>query len=223
MRIGVLGTGVVGATIAGKLVAVGQEVRMGSRAPGNAKAVAWAEKSGASASQGSFADAAAFAEELVFNCTAGTHSLEALELAGADNLLGKILVDLANPLDFSRGMPPTLTVCNDDSLGERIQRLYPAVRVVKTLNTVNSALMVDPGALPEDHDLFVSGDDPVAKSRVVDALVDWFGWKRERIHDLGDISTSRGTEMLLPLWVRLYAANQSPRFNFRIVKGSAPA
>ena len=148
MRFGVLGTGMVGQAIAGKLVAVGHEVKMGSREAGNEKAVAWASEAGEGASEGSFADAAGFGE-VVVNATAGAHSLEALEAAGAENLAGKVLIDVANALDFSQGMPPTLTVCNDDSLGEQIQRAFPDARVVKALNTINASVMVAPGSLGE--------------------------------------------------------------------------
>src|SRR4051794_20878215 len=144
MHIGVLGTGTVGRTLSQALVDRGHEVRMGSRAAGNEKAVAWAEQAGPLASEGSFADAAAFGE-LAINATAGVASLAALESAGADTLAGKVLVDVSNPLDFSKGMPPTLSVCNDDSLGEQIQRAFPEVRVVKALNTMTAAVMVDPG------------------------------------------------------------------------------
>src|SRR5918912_4383446 len=143
MRIGVLGTGVVGQTIATKLVELGHEVTMGARQAGNEKAVEWASGAGGGAAEGSFADAAAHGE-LVFNCTAGTASLEALRAAGAEELRGKVLVDVANPLDFSGGMPPTLSVSNDDSLGEQIQREFPDARVVKALNTISSVVMVAP-------------------------------------------------------------------------------
>ena len=171
MRIGVLGTGVVGQTLAGKLVELGHEVRMGSRQAGNEKAVDWARSAGDRASEGTFADAAA-SGELVINATTGGASLEALEAAGAENLAGKVLVDVANPLDFSEGMPPTLCVCNDDSLGERIQAAFPEARVVKALNTVNAAVMVAPDSLSESTNLFVCGNDAGAKAQVIELLRD---------------------------------------------------
>ncbi len=217
MKIGVLGTGMVGATIATKLIALGQEVMMGSRNAGNEKAVAWAQANGANASQGSFAQAARFGE-ILFNCTQGTASIEALQSAGADNLKGKILIDVANPLDFSRGMPPTLSVCNTDSLGEQIQRTFPEAKVVKTLNTVNCEVMVNPALVPGEHDIFVCGNDAEAKARVVEILKQQFGWRS--VIDLGDISAARATEQMLPIWLRLYGLLGGPHFNFRVVRAS---
>src|SRR5438105_1078447 len=143
MRIGVLGTGMVGRTIATRLVELGHEVKMGSRSAGNEKAVEWASGAGEGASEGSFADATSFGE-VVFNCTPGAASVDALGMAGPENLSGKVLIDVSNPLDFSKGMPPTLSVCNDDSVGEQIQREFPDARVVKSLNTVNASIRVDP-------------------------------------------------------------------------------
>ena len=215
MKLGVLGTGIVGKTIATKLVQLGHEVKMGSRTAGNEKAVEWAKANGAKASNGTFAEAAEFGE-IIFNCTAGTASLEALKLAGARNLKGKILVDISNPLDFSKGMPPTLTVCNTDSIGEQIQRAFPDAKVVKTLNTINTNVMVTPQIVPGAHDIFMSGNDAKAKAKVHEIVTDWFGWKS--VIDLGDITTARGTEMYLALWVRLMAVNQTPNFNIRIMK-----
>lgn len=216
MRIGILGTGMVGATLGGRLVQIGHEARMGARAAGNARARKWVASSEGAASEGSFEDAAGFGEVL-FNCTAGTASLDALQMAGRENLDGKTLIDVANPLDFSQGMPPSLTVCNTDSLGERIQRAFPGAKVVKTLNTVNCRVMVDPGLVPGDHNLFLSGDDPEAKARVRRWLEDWFGWPGGNLIDLGDITTARGTEMLLPLWVQLMGVLGTATFNWRVV------
>ena len=215
MRIGVLGTGMVGQTVGRRLVGLGHEVRMGSRSAGNDKAVAWAAEVGEGASQGSFADAAGFGE-LVINATAGAASLAALEAAGAANLAGKVLVDLANPLDGSQGMPPILSVCNTDSLGEQIQRAFPEARVVKTLNTMNCTVMVDPGVLPGSHTVFVCGDDEEAKAEVR-ALLAEFGWPAEDVLDLGGISSARGVEMYLPLWIRLWTATGTGQLNIKVV------
>jgi predicted dinucleotide-binding enzyme len=216
MRIAVLGTGMVGNAIGTRLVELGHEVKMGSRRAGNEKAQAWAKQAGQGASEGSFADAAAFGE-LVFNCTQGAASLEVLRAAGEQNLNGKVLVDVANPLDFSRGMPPSLTVCNTDSLGEQIQRAFPQVRVVKALNTLTAELMVNPQKLAGgEHDVFISGNDAEAKASVAGLLKEGFGWKH--IVDLGDISTARGTEAFLLLWIRMWGALQTPNFNLRVVR-----
>ena len=215
MRIGVLGTGTVGNTLATKLASLGHEVRMGARRASNDKATAWAEGAGANASHGTFADAAAFGE-IVFNCTAGTGSLAALESAGGENLVRKILIDVANPLDFSKGMPPTLFLSNDTSLGETIQRKFPESRVVKALNTVNASVMVDPGRVPGESDVFVSGNDAAAKAEVTKILKEWFGWKS--VVDLGDITAARGMEAYLLLWLRLWTVVGSPDFNVRVVR-----
>jgi predicted dinucleotide-binding enzyme len=144
-------------------------------------------------------------------------SLAALELAGSNNLAGKILIDIANPLDFSKGMPPSLSISNTDSLGEQIQKAFPKTKVVKALNTLSAPLMVNPGLLADgDHHIFICGDDAEAKSQVTASLQEWFGWKN--IIDLGDITTARGTEMLLPVWIRLWGALGTPMFNFKIVQ-----
>jgi 8-hydroxy-5-deazaflavin:NADPH oxidoreductase len=215
MKIGVLGTGMVGQTIASKLVGLGHDVKMGAREAKNEKAASWAGKSGAKASHGTFADAAAFGE-LVFVCTNGMGTLAAVRAAG-ENLDGKVLVDVTNPLDFSKGMPPTLFVSNTDSLGEQIQRELPEAKVVKTLNTVNCNLMVDPGKVAGgDHTIFVSGNDAAAKGRVTEILKGWFGWKS--VVDLGDVTTARGTEAYLHLWIRTFAALGTADFNVKIVK-----
>ncbi len=217
MKFGVLGTGMVGQALAGKLVELGHEVKMGSRQAGNEKAVAWASEAGEGASEGSFADAAGFGE-VVVNATAGEASLEALEAAGGENLSGKVLIDVANPLDFSQGMPPTLSVCNDDSLAERIQRAFPEARVVKALNTMNAGVMVSPGALGEPTNVFVCGNDEAAKAEVTE-LLESFGWGEGQVMDLGDMSAARGTEMYLPLWLRLYGGLGTGAFNIAIVRG----
>lgn len=217
MRIGLLGTGGVGQTLGTKLASLGNEVMMGSRQAKNERALAWVAQAGSQASEGTFADAARFGE-IAINATSGSASLAALEMAGADNLAGKLLIDVANPLDFSQGMPPVLTVCNDDSLGEQIQRALPDARVVKTLNTVNSDVMVDPGVVPGDHTIFVCGNDADAK-REATALLESFGWSRESVLDLGDITAARGMEMYLPLWLRLFGTIGTGHLNIRVVTG----
>ena len=212
MKIGILGTGMVGSTLGTKLAQLGHDVKMGARKAGNEKAVAFAKAN--KASEGSFADAAAHGE-IVFNCTSGGASLAALEQAGAKNLDSKVLVDVANPLDFSKGMPPSLTIVNTDSLGEQIQKAFPKARVVKALNTLNAGLMVNPAALKEPTDLLICGNDKAAKAQVTELLKS-FGWKS--IIDLGDITNARGTEMWLALWIRLMGALGTPQFNLKLVK-----
>jgi len=214
MRIGVFGTGMVGEALGTRLVELGHDVIMGSRTADNAKGAAWATRAGARASTGTFADAAA-KSELVFNCTSGGASLEVVAQAGAANLEGKILIDVANPLDYSKGMPPTLLYTNDDSLGERLQNALPATKVVKTLNTVNCAVMVDPSRVPEEHAIFVCGNDDDAKARVRELLVA-FGWRD--IIDLGGITSARATEGLMPIWLRLYGLFKTADFNFKLVR-----
>jgi 8-hydroxy-5-deazaflavin:NADPH oxidoreductase len=214
MRVAVLGTGIVGRTLGSALLSNGHEVRLGSRAAGNPAAVAWAEEIGGPASEGTFADAAGFGE-IVINATAGAASLEALQMAGSEQLAGKVLLDVANPLDSSRGMPPTLTVCNDDSLGEQIQRALPDVRVVKTLNTVTAAVMVDPALLQGTHTIFVAGDDAAAKRQTADLLQE-FGWPEASILDLGDITAARGMEMYMALWLRLWGAAGTAVLNVEV-------
>lgn len=217
MKIAILGTGMVGNTIGLKLTQLGHEVMMGSRTAANEKASAFVNLAGTKASQGTFADAAAFGE-IIFNCTSGGASLQALTLAGAANMKGKIIIDISNPLDFSKGMPPTLSVVNDNSLGEEIQKAFPESKVVKTLNTLNCQLMVDPLLINNgDHTIFMSGNDSDAKSSVKNIL-NSFGWKNENIIDLGDITTARGTEQLLPIWIRLMGTLGTAMFQFKVVK-----
>ncbi|CAN5266687.1 NAD(P)-binding domain-containing protein [soil metagenome] len=227
MNIGVLGSGIVAKTIAGKLATLGHSVRLGTR---DAKATlarnepdmaggpsirVWLE-SRPTVKLTSFADAAAHGE-IVVNALSGVGALPALALAGEASLAGKVLLDISNPLDFSKGMPPSLTVANTDSLGEQIQRAFPNTKVVKSLNTVNAFLMVDPGQLAGgDHTMFLCGNDASAKTEVTRILKEWFGWKD--IVDLGDLTNARATEMYVVLWARLYGALQNPMFNVKLVR-----
>ena len=199
MRIGVLGTGMVGRAISGKLAELGHDVRVGSRTEGDGAV--------------RFADAAAHGE-LVFNCTNGAGSLDALAAAGEDNLAGKVLIDVSNPLDFSGGGPALFTDTTD-SLAERIQAAFPAARVVKTLHTVNCNVMVDPALVPGDHVVFVCGNDAAAKEQTT-GLLGEFGWPPERVLDLGDLTAARGTEAYVMLWVRLWNVIGGPNFNISI-------
>jgi 8-hydroxy-5-deazaflavin:NADPH oxidoreductase len=230
MKIGILGTGIVGQVLAEKFVQLNHQVMIGTR--NKEKTLAKKEmdiygrpplsewlNNNQKVRFGVFEETAAFGEFLV-NATHGVNSIDALKLAGDKNLENKVLLDTANPLDFSKGMPPTLTISNTDSLGEQIQKAFPNTKVVKSLNTLNAYIMVNPSLLPEETNLFLSGNDADAKIKVKELFVS-FGWKEQDIIDLGDISTSRGTEQLLPMWARLYALG-NPMFNFKIVTGNPP-
>lgn len=215
MKIGILGTGMVGGTIGTKLIEKGHEVMMGSRTADNEKAISWVKRSGPKASQGTFKDAAEFGE-ILFNCTKGEVSLDVLRSAGKEALEGKILLDLANALEFYRGSTPNIPISATNSLGEIIQNEFPELKVVKSLNTMNCSLMVDASRVPGEHDVFVAGNDSDAKSKVNQILSRDFGWKN--IIDLGDITGARATEMLLPIWIRLYGKLGNSEFNFHIAK-----
>jgi predicted dinucleotide-binding enzyme len=214
MRYGVLGTGMVGQTLATRLTELGHDVLMGSRTADNKEADAWRQRVGARGRVGTFRDAAAFGETLL-NCTQGSVSPAVLHSVEAKDLVDKVLIDVANPLDLSGGKPPTLTICNTDSLGERLQREFPMTKVVKAFNTCNCRVMVDPGRVRGDHDVFVCGNDAGAKE-TVKALLRDFGWAT--IIDLGDITAARATEQLMPIWLRLYGLLGSADFNFKIVR-----
>ena len=220
MNIGVLGTGVVGETIATALTEKGHNVRMGSRSANNEKAAAWVKKSNDHATQGDFNDAAAFGN-IVFLCLNGAHALDAVRSIDPDSINGKIVVDVTNPLDFSKGMPPRLLegLSNSTSLGEEIQKLLPGSKVVKTFNTMNCTVMVNPKLVNDgDHTVFICGNDADAKNKVKHFLVDAFGWKPDNLLDLGGIEMSRGTEAYVPFWVMMMQATGSPMFNIKVVK-----
>jgi predicted dinucleotide-binding enzyme len=213
MKIAVLGTGEVGHTLATRLAGLGHEVTMGSRTADNAAAREWASAN--AAAHGTFAEAAADAE-LVVNATGGLVSLAVLTAAGAENLRGKVVVDVSNPLDFSEGFPPKIATPDGVSVAEQLQRAFPEARVVKTLNTMNNSVMVEPGRVPGHHNVFLSGDDADAKAEV-SALLQSFGWGEDRILDLGDLTSARSVEQLVGLWVRLYGLLGTGDFNFAIV------
>ncbi|KOV94956.1 NADP oxidoreductase [Streptomyces sp. NRRL B-1140] len=213
MRYGVLGTGQVGRTLGGRLVELGHEVRLGSRTADNTAAVQWAAAAGPRAGAGTFAQAAEFGE-VVVNAVGGRVALAALEAAGARNLDGKVVVDVSNPLAFEEG-ELRLSPVESDSVGEQIQRAFPHARVVKSLNTVNCRVMVDPGSVPGEHNVFVCGDDPDAREQVT-ALLGEFGWPAERVLDLGGIRAARAVEMWLPLWAHLFQKFGHGAFNLEV-------
>jgi predicted dinucleotide-binding enzyme len=220
----------VGQALAGKLAGLGHEVVVGTRDPeatlarrepdplGNPPFGVWRAKHPL-VGLGTPAEAVT-AAELILNATNGAGSVAMLESAGEEKLAGKVLVDVANPLDVSQGLPPSLFVCNTDSLGEQIQRRFPQARVVKALNTMNCEVMVDPAKVPGEHDVFLCGDDVDAK-RQVTALLESFGWPAARIRDLGGITSARGTEMYLALWIRLWGALGTGHFNIAVVQAPA--
>ncbi len=225
MKIAVLGTGMVARALAGRLSGLGHDVTIGTRDPqatlartepdgmGNPPFRTWTTDH-PEVALAPLGEAAVHAE-LVVNATSGSGALPALEQAGADHLAGKVLIDISNPLDFSQGFPPTLFVKDTDSLGEQIQRAFPQARVVKALNTLTADLMVDPASLGAESSVFVSGDDAAAKATVT-ALLESFG--HTDVIDLGDISTARGTEMYVPIWLRLMGALGTAAFNVKVVR-----
>lgn len=230
MRIAVLGTGIVGQTLSSKLTEIGHNVMMGTRDVqeklqeegmdryGNPPLKDWIAKNG-SVKLVSFADAAEFGE-MIINATSGANTLNALDLATEENLAGKVIVDVSNPLDFSRGMPPSLIegLNNTNSLGEEIQREFPDTKVVKTFNTMNCYLMVNPSSVGSgNHVNYISGNDNDAKQKVKDLLKE-FGWKEENIMDLGDITAARAQESVLPIWLRIMSTLKSAEFNFQVVR-----
>ncbi len=216
MKIAVFGTGSVGETLGSKLIELGHEVMMGSRTARNEKALAWVSKAGAKASTGTFADAAKFGS-MIINATLGLGSVDAFKMAGDDNCAGKTVLDISNPLDFSKGFPPSLFISNTDSLGESLQRAVPRAKVVKGLNTMAAMLMVNPRQLSDSHHTFVAGNDEGAKTEVKKLLAS-FGWKPEEVIDVGDLTGSRAIEQYLPIWARLYGSLKTAAFNVKIVR-----
>ncbi|WP_329113976.1 NADPH-dependent F420 reductase [Streptomyces sp. NBC_01465] len=213
MRYGVLGTGAVGVKLGSKLVELGHEVVMGSRTKDNPQALEWAQGAGPLAGAGTFADAAAFGERIVVAVN-GQVALAVLQAAGEAELAGKLVVDVSNPITFEDGLLRVAPV-ESDSVGALLQRSFPGARVVKTLNTVNLAVMVDPDAVPGEHHLFVCGEDAGAKEETV-ALLGEFGWPAHRVLDLGGIVEARDVEMLMPLWINLYKRFGHGAFNYEI-------
>jgi 8-hydroxy-5-deazaflavin:NADPH oxidoreductase len=209
MKIAVIGTGSAGRALAAGFRRIGHDVVVGTRDPEvTAQREEWA---GSDLTLVTFADAATDAD-FVINATGGLVSLGALAQV---DLEGKVLVDVSNPLDFSEGFPPRLSVSNTDSLAEQIQRAHPEARVVKALNTVNGAVMVDPARLPEATTIFLAGDDPLAREAVRELLGE-LGWVD--IVEFPTLEAARALEMWLPLWVRLMANLGTADFNIRLVR-----
>ncbi len=212
MKMGVLGSGMVAQGLSARLAELGHNVVIGTR---DADKLRGWQSSNQKVLIGSFAETAAHGD-MLFNATNGAGSLNALMMAGEANLMDKVLVDVSNPLDLSIGFPPSLTIFGTDSLAEQIQRAFPMTRVVKTLNTVTARVMTHPLEVANgDHYAFISSDDAEAKAQVT-ALLQSFGWIH--IFDLGDLSTARGTEAYLLLWVRLYGAMNTGMINIKIMK-----
>jgi hypothetical protein len=213
MKIGILGTGMVGETLGTKFVQLGHQVKMGSRTANNDSAAKWVKIGGANASQGTFADAAAFGD-MAFICLKGAVFLEVAKTLGPGVLAGKVLVDVSNPLEFSNGTM-SLSVCNTSSLGEEVQKALPSAKVVKTLNTVNCEVMVEP-AKGGNPTMFLCGNDPDAKKKVTELLKS-MGWRD--ILDLGEITKARGTEAQMHIWMNLFGLFGNPHFGFKVVRG----
>lgn len=223
MNIGMLGSGAVAQVVGQKLTALGHLVMLGTRDPGQlgarrgygASLQHWLDDSAGRGQVGTFAAAAAFGE-LIVNATNGLASLQALHLAGEDALGDKVLLDLANELDTSQGLPPLSLADDRHSLAEQLQAAFPRVRVVKTLNTMSAGVMVDPLSLAGgDHTVFLSGNDAAAKAEV-GALLGSFGWSDR--FDLGDLRSARGAEMLLPLWLSAWGVLGTGAFNLKLVR-----
>jgi 8-hydroxy-5-deazaflavin:NADPH oxidoreductase len=226
MNIAVLGTGIVGRTLADGFSQAGHKVVIGTRDV----AETMARSQGDAMGNPSFAhwhgqhsdielvtlSEAASSGEVVVNATSGSGTLAALAEAGS-GIDDKVLIDVANPLDFSQGMPPTLSVGNTDSLAEQIQRKHPRAKVVKSLNTMTAALMIRPSSLSDDHVVFVAGDDDSAKETVRNLLQE-LGWNQANIIDTGGIRSARGAEMYVVLWVTLMGVLGGPNFNIKLVK-----
>jgi len=213
VKVGILGTGDVGQALGRGCASLGHEVRMGSREVGNPNAEAWASKTGARASAGTFAAAAAFGEIVVL-ATAWTGAENALRLAGAKNLAGKVVIDVTNPLNFTPNAPPTLALGHTDSGGEQVQRWLPESRVVKAFNTVGNAHMVHPDFPGGPPDMFICGNDAAAK-KTVTGICEAFGWP---VIDIGGIEGSRLLEPLCILWVLYGIQHNSWNHAFKLLR-----
>ncbi len=202
MKIGVLGSGIVGQTLANGLLKLGHDVCVGTR---NAeKLKEWLEKAGRGASTGSFAEAASFGDiDVIATLWLGTEN--AIKMAGKKNLSGKIVIDVTNPLKFEKeGSPPSFAVAYPNSAGSLIQRWLPDAKVVKAFNMIPAHYMTNPKLQEGEPDLFIAGNDMNAKNKVKDIAMG-FGWKD--IHDLGDIEQAYLIESLAMIMIRYGVIN----------------
>ena len=223
MKIGIIGSGVVAQTLGAKLIELGHDVVLGTRDPAKLdekKNMAvtlreWVASTGKKGKVASFQDAASHGE-LLISATHGQASVDALKIAGADKVGPKVLIDTGNELDFSKGMPPGALASQTNCLGEQIQAAFPNLKVVKSLNTIGAPVMVAPQALAGgEHTVFVSGNDTAAKAAVAEVLKS-FGWRD--VLDLGDISSARGPEMYMAMWLRLWGATGTGMINVKVVR-----
>jgi len=223
MKIGIIGSGIVAQTLGAKLIELGHDVVLGTRDPAKLdekKKMAgtlreWIARTEKKGKVATFQEAAAHGD-LLFNATNGEASIGALKLAAADKVGTKVLIDTSNELDFSKGMPPGALASQSNCLGERIQAAFPNLKVVKSLNTIGAPVMVAPQALAGgEHTVFVSGNDTPAKAATAELLKS-FGWKD--VLDLGDISSARGPEMYMAMWLRLWGATGTGMLNVKVVR-----
>ncbi len=213
MKIGILGTGDVGQALGSGFVSLGHEVKMGSRDTGNEKARAWVAKTGQRASAATFAEAAAFADLAVL-ATLWSGTENALRLAGARNLAGKVVIDATNPLLFTPNAPPSLALGHTDSGGEQVQRWLPESRVVKCFNIVGHAHMVHPDLPGGPPDMFLCGNDADAR-KTVTAICQEFGWA---VIDIGGIEGARLLEPICILWVLYGIRTNSWNHAFKLLR-----
>jgi 8-hydroxy-5-deazaflavin:NADPH oxidoreductase len=200
MKIGILGSGPVAQRVGSALKQKGYEVMLGGRSLQSDGVMAWLQSGGLA---GTFAEAARFGD-LVLNFVNGNFSTQAVQQAGIENLAGKILLDGSNPLDFSRGLPPSITSAPGTSVGDDLQQMLPNTRVVKALNTISIDLMTEPQTLGDGiFDVYICGDDEAAKLQVQQWLTDAFGYLPNSFVDLGGISNSRVTEAIVPFALAL--------------------
>jgi predicted dinucleotide-binding enzyme len=214
-RVGVLGTGEVGRRLATGFRSRGHDVMIGSRDPGKAELTEWLSADGAGIESGTFAEAAEHGELLVV-AVLGNAAEEAIAAAGPDRFSGKVVIDATNPLDFSRGFPPKLSITGEDSLGERIQRALPNAKVVKAFNTIGNAYFVDPSFSEGQPTMLIAGDDEGAKRTVHDALAD-FGWSDTV--DIGGIEGARELEAICIAWVKIGGARGAWDHGFKLLVG----